>query len=63
MSTPVGPYWPRSLDLVDYEDRLVEDKALTADGMQWSTEVQEDTAGTEKVAFSKTIDPDVRLSS
>ena len=47
------------LSVVDYEDRLVEDKALTASGEQWSTEVQEDTAGTEKVAFSKTIDPDV----
>ena len=59
MSTPVGPYWPRSLDLVDYEDRLVEDKVLTASGEQWSTEVATTTADTDVTIFSKTIDPGI----
>ena len=41
--------------IIDYEDRLVADQLLTANGVQWSTAVQEGTAGVEKVAFSKTI--------
>ena len=43
--------------LVDYEDRLVIDQSLTADGVQFSTAVATTTADTDVTIFSKTIDP------
>lgn len=44
--------------LADYEDRLVNDQLLSADGVQWSAE-HTTTTDIYEQAFTKVIDPDL----
>lgn len=55
-----GTEWvSKANEIIDYEDRLVDDQGLTTDGIQYSDAVDTTTVSEAVVVFSKTIDPGI----